>query len=478
MKIKTIIRLIMCISALIICIPGQVFASQTQNEGANDTQITQPASVNSSYGLNAGSGLLGIGQIVENINSAFVYETNSDTLMYAWNPDTQMYPASFVKIMTGLIAVTEGNLDDVVTVTEAAVSSVPSDAVSAELKVDEQLTLRDLLYCMLMGSANDAAAVIAEHIAGSQESFVQMMNKRAAELGCSNTNFTNVHGLHNEAQYITARDAAKILDAAMENQMFREIFIAFKYTVEKTNKSEFRNLETGNSLMDSTSSLYYDTRVLGGRTGVSEDGKRCLAAVSQSNGMQIISVVMGADSQYEEDGYTAILVGGYVETKKLLDAAFSGYKTAQILYKNQALVQSKVPNGDSDVVLGSLVSVSTILPENVAISDLSFQYNTKPLEAPINAGENISHLQVWYGNMCVAETDLYAMNSVGIKGYQTNMDPTEEQSGGPSTAVIVVIAVVAVVVLLVLCVRFTGRIRVLFIRSRSRKYRRSRRRNR
>ncbi len=474
---RTATCLFLCIMAVCICLPGRTYAAQVQNESVPDTQEPPVVSANSSYGLDAGSALLGIGQIVENIDSAFVYETNSDTLMYAWNPDTQIYPASLVKIMTGLIAVTEGDLDDVITVTESAVSSVPSDAVSAELKVDEQLTLRDLLYCMLMGSANDAAAVIAEHIGGSQEAFVQKMNERAANLGCRGTNFTNVHGLHNEAQYITARDAAKILDAALDNEVFWEIFVAFKYSVEKTNKSEFRNLETGNSLVDSTSSLYYDERVLGGRTGVSEDGKRCLAAVSQSNGMRIISVVMGAESVYEEDGYTAITVGGYLETKKLLDAAFNGYKTAQILYENQALIQSRVPNGDSDVVLGSQVSVSTVLPENVGVNDLSLQFNTKPLEAPIAKGENLSHLQIWYGSMCVAETDLYAMNSVRVMGQQAGLDPSEERSGLP-VVVVIVLWIVTIAVVAVLTIRFAGRIRLLLIRNRSRKYRRSRRRNR
>ncbi len=480
MKNRKIICINLCFLSIFCLLFPRVSATQV-DDMATVPQINQSqsvSSVNGCHGLDATGALLGVGQLVENIEAAFVYEANSETVMYAWNPDVQMYPASIVKIMTALIAVEEGDITETITVTDDALSLIPYDAVSVELQANEQLTMEDLLYCLLMGSANDAAAVIAEYISGSQEAFVQKMNDYASELGCIGTNFVNVHGLHDNAQLITARDAARILAAAMKHEQFREIFTALNYTVEKTNKSEVRNLKTGNYLMDSTRNLYYDPRVVGGRTGVSEDGKRCLAAVSENNGMELISVVMGAESVYQEDGYTEVTAGGYVETKKLLDAALSGYKTAQVLYANQAIRQCAVMDGDNDVVLGSNVSVSTVLPDGVTEKDLTLQYTDMIMQAPVEIGQKLSHVQVWYGNMCVAETDLYAMNAVRSVKQDVISGAVQESSDGIHTVAIVIFAVVSVAVAVLLFVRFGRGIRVLIMKSRNRKYRRNRRRNR
>ena len=176
------------------------FAATCTNATATDITET---SVSSCYGIDANSAMLGTGKLVDNIRAGFLYEANSQTLMYAFHADEPMYPASLVKIMTALVALKKGNLNDVVIVSDEAISAVPIDAVSAKLQVGEQMKLEDLLYCMMVASANDAATVIAEHISGNQMSFVSEMNQFAAQLGCTGTTFVNPHGLHDDQQITT-----------------------------------------------------------------------------------------------------------------------------------------------------------------------------------------------------------------------------------------------------------------------------------
>ena len=387
---------------------------------------TQPQRVEDIVGIDAPGAILGTGKLVSNVRSAAVYESNSGTMMYAYNADTQMYPASLVKIMTALIAIEKGVLTDEVIVSDTAISSIPYDAVSMKLSSGEVITLENLLYGLIVGSANDAAVVIAETIAGSQQKFVDLMNQRAQEIGCLGTTFTNVHGLHDDSQHTTARDAARILDAALKNEVFYKIFATVAVDIPATNKSEMRNLSTGNSLMDKTSRLYYDSRAIGGRTGVTQDGRRCLAAASKSNGMFLISVVMGSESVYQDDGYSAISVGGYTETSKLLDLCDAKYKCAQILYPGQIIRQLSVVDGSSDLVVGPKETLTAVLPKDSAATDITFQFNDKTLKAPITKGDLISRVQVWSGGMCIAQTDLFAMNNVNVRNAQ--IDETQGSS--------------------------------------------------
>ena len=473
MKIIAVFFFIICFA-----FSGTVCAAQlNETIGSADQNISVPA-VNSSSGIDAQTAMLGVGELVENVRAAFLYEANSNTLMYAMNADEQVYPASLVKIMTALLAVEKGELDSMVTVTESAVGSVPSDAVSADLVVGESLSLRDLLYCMLLGSANDAASVIAEYISGSQQVFVDEMNERAQLLGCTGTQFANAHGIHNESQYTTARDAARILNEALKNDDFYVLFTAKEYLVPATNMSENRLLRTGNYMMDATSKLYYDARVIGGRTGVTNDGRRCFAAAAEHNGMRLISIVMGTESVYQEDGYSVITIGGFQETTALLNAGFDGYKTAQILFANQTLKQNAVVDGDSDVVLGSRVSVLTVLPDSATMDELNFRYTNETFQAPIEAGQKLTEVEIWYGSTCVAKTDLYAMNSVeSVQLQQIIAEDSDARTGWGTAGMLfagLVICAFAVIILL----RSWNRIKKMLASGRSKRYRRSRRRSR
>jgi len=396
--------LVLAIMILLCCV------SVSAAEG-NDSVRAQDC-----MGLDADTSFLGSSAQIDNVESAFLYETGSEVLMYAYNADAHIYPASMVKIMTALLAVEQGKLTDVVVVKEKVLSTIPESAVSVGLKANELITLQDLLYCLMVSSANDAAVVIADHIGGDIPAFVTMMNQRAVQIGCTDTVFTNPHGLHDDDQYSTARDIAKILTVASENEAFMKIFSAVNYDVSATNKSGERYLSSSNYIMNPDDvQIYYDNRVIGSRTGTDTNGNRCLATIASANGLHYISVVTGSKSVYEKDGYTVRVFGSYNETKSLLDLGFNGNSRGQVFFKGQILKQLSVINGENDVVLGASSDVFAVVPDDAV---LSYHYNNlnPDISAPIEQGELISTVEVWCNGKCIAQTDLYAMNAVNVIG--------------------------------------------------------------
>ena len=152
-------------------------------------------------------------------NAVILFERNTQTLVYAHHPDVSVNPTGLTKLLTSLIVLEEGNLGDVVTVKRSTLNSVSPGSVSAGLKAGEEITLRDLLYCVMVSSANDAAAVMAEHVAGSQSAFVDKMNQKATEMGLKNTQFKNPNGLSAEGHFTTAHELALIMAEAMKNHI-------------------------------------------------------------------------------------------------------------------------------------------------------------------------------------------------------------------------------------------------------------------
>ncbi len=466
MKNRGLVCLVLCLILVL-----QVFPVFAETDSSTDLSVQSGC-----HTIDSQVPVLGTEQLITNAKSVLLYETTTDTLMYSWNADAQLYPASLVKIMTALIAIQQGTLTDVVTVSEEVLKTVDATAVSAELRPEEEISVEHLLYCMLVGSANDAAAVLADYISGSQDAFVAEMNRYAQELGCTGTQFTNVHGLHNENQYTTARDMGKILREALKSEVFRTIFGMTHYTVPATNKSEVRKLESGNYLINrEKQDNYYDSRVTGGRTGMTSQGDSCIAASAEKDGLKFVSIIMGAASQYDDQGRQRKSYGGFPETTHLLDLGFKDFKTGQILYTNQALKQYSVINGASDVVVAPAISVSTVLPVSVGLDGLTFQYKdvSADFTAPIEKGQKLSTLEIWYENTCLAQADLYAMNGVTVKRAATDT-PKEERS---NSALIVLLGIVGVFVLFILYIfvsRFLSKRRMIAKRRKSNNRRRSR----
>lgn len=403
MRKFTVIVLTLCI--LLCAVPAA--AEETQQ----DVSVTSGC-----HTVEGQLPFLGTQKVLENGKAMILYEVGTDTLMYADNADEQLPPASLVKIMTALIAVEKGNLDDAVTVKQEVLDTLDPDAVMAspKLAADEVLTVRDLLHCMMVAAANDAAVILADHIMGDQTAFVGEMNRYARELGCTNTNFVNVHGLHHEEQYTSARDTARILAEAVQNELFCEIFFAQKYVVPATNKNESRILVSQNYLLNKDIVvIHYDERVKGSRTGTTTNGNTNIAAYAEVEDMKLISVVLESASAYDEKTGLVKVFGGYGETQKLLDMGFAGNKAGQLLYENQVLKQIPISGGSSDLTIAAKEARSSVIPADLGIERLEYRYvNEVPLSLPVQEGQRVSTLQIWCNNICLAQTDIFAMSSV------------------------------------------------------------------
>lgn len=415
---------------------------------------------------------------ITNVYSAFLYDYTNDTLIYAEDPDVKYPPASLVKIMTGLIVAEKGNMSDEVTVRQDVLDTLPENSIGINLQAGEVIVMEDLLYCILVESANDAAAVAADHISGSQEKFIQEMNDYAQKLGCINTNFTNVHGLHTESQYSTARDLGKILVAATDNELFMQVFGTVNYTVPATNMSEPRPLSSSNYLMnDDMMTIYLDSRVTGGRSGTMDTGERNLAVTAERNDVKLVSIVIGSLSELASNGTSVITFGSFQETSQLLDMGYRGHQPVQLFYADQAVKQFPVSNGDSYVSTGILESMPVLLPSGVSYNDLSYLYieNNNAIQAPIKKGDQIASVQIWHENVCLAQGDLYAMHDVNIKQVVEPQEIQEEsRSGVPSILIIVVVIIGLLFVLLFGRRMFFKMIRIMRIRRHRKNRRRSR----
>lgn len=224
--------------------------------------------------------------------SAVIMEETTDTVVYAKNMDQQLFPGSTVKVMTTLLALENSQLTDQVTMTATGVSGVTDGGANISAQLDEVFTMEQCLHAIMLASANDIALQVAEHLGGSVDGFVQMMNAKAAELGCTNTVFTNPTGLPDENQHTTAHDMALIMQAAMENATFRTIAGTLSYTITATNVSGGDRVLTNNfSMMNAANATYYQF-CIGGREGYTEASGSTLVCGAEKNGVTLIAVVL------------------------------------------------------------------------------------------------------------------------------------------------------------------------------------------
>jgi len=444
---------------------------------AYESNMGDSSVASGSHSLNAAVPMWGSNKLLETAGAAMLYEIGSQTVMYAWNPDLQIYPAALVKIMTCLLALENGDLADQIVVSSTAMATLPKG--DYQLKIGEKWTLEQLLYCLMVGGYNDAAVVIAEYVAGSQQGFINMMNSRAKEIGCTNTNFTNATGLHDAAQLSTTRDLVKILNEALNNDIFFQFFSETSFTLPKTEFAESRYMETTNYMMTLTvTAEYYDNRVTGGRTGVTETRERCLAVTAESKGLHYIAIVMCAKATVNEEG-DIVRFGSYEEVKELLNLGFDGYEVKQILGQSQILTQYPVLDGQNNVSVGPSESRYSVLPADTITTQLSYRYDNSniALSAPVEAGRPINNVQVWYGNVCIAQSPVVTKNSSAVNIIEDQSVMIEQNNEGILIALRVIAILATVVLIIAFCVYLIRFMRTASRRAQHRRRRANRRRS-
>ena len=425
---KKISSLLLCILMMVqmLCIPVSATESQeptmapalpgqVMNDGiAFDNGLV--TIVNGCRTLDAQVPLGTDARMLESAVSAFAYERNTGTVIYAYNPDLKLQPGTLTKIVASIVAIENGNLDDEVKISSRNYKYLPPQAKNAKLKEGEILTLRDLLYCMFLEWANDAAVTIAEYVCPDQETFVKKMNEWVKRVGCTNTQFSDCHGLGSENQSTTARDMARIVEEAMKNPDFRDLFTAQSYTVPATERSDKRDLKSLNYLIEQTIVPKYNYKgATGGIAHYTEQSGASLVCTAERKGMSYIVVVMGCQRQFNaEKSWVVERYGNYEEAWDLLNYSFDNYKICRLLHEGQSVIQFPVAGGENQVVAQTHTSQDAILPINAKLDNLILKYavENNGLTAPIAKDQKIASLQIWYRTSCIADTELFAMSRV------------------------------------------------------------------
>ena len=291
--------------------------------------------------------------------AAVIMEDSTNTTLYAKNMDQVLYPGATVKVMTTLLALENTQLSDQVTMTATGVSGVTDGGANISAQIDEIFTVEQCLYAIMLASANDVALQLAEHIGGSVDGFVQMMNARAAELGCTNTVFTNPTGLPDENQHTTAHDMALIMKAAADNESFQAIASTASYTIPATNVSGGDRVLTNNFSMLTKKNAAYYQYCTGGREGYTEASGSTLVCSAQKNGLTLIAVVLQGTS-----GTTA------TEAASLLNYGFDNFNMLSLGDNDFNMLSG----GDVYVPVGTTADALTTQDGEVQDGQYSRQY--------------------------------------------------------------------------------------------------------
>ena len=326
--------------------------------------------------------------------SGIVMDMDTGTILYGKNIEDTHYPASITKIMTTMIALERGDLDDVITCGDE-VYDIEANSTHLGIQPGEELTLREALYGLMLESANDLGNAIAVHIAGSVEAFADLMNEKALSLGCEHTHFTNPHGLHNENHYTCAHDMALIARAAFRNKTFRRITGTEEYSIGPTNLTEEERPFANHQRLLRTDSDYYQPWCIGGKTGFTTDAWNTLVTYAKQDGMRLVCVLMrenGADRSY-------------LETTDLIEYAFANFRrvspvtdtdvptfyelmhlnypgSSDTVYQEEAFKQpvyEETAKGKVTLPAGASVSELTRQMTDPASGDFQYLYNGWPV---------------------------------------------------------------------------------------------------
>lgn len=406
--------------------------------GAQEVQISADCS-----GIKATDALISTEKLSVNAESALLFELNSSTMAYCYEADTAIDPAGLTKLMTVLLALEEGKPEDVVTVQQSSLDRLPDNAKRVGLQGGDSLTLRDLLFAVMITGADDAAVAVADHIGENQDTFVKKMNERATALGCTRTHFVSPHGISGEGQRSTARDLGRIVEQALKQEMFAELFGAVNYELP-LDEDIFQQIYTENGFLSSAAGNY-DERVNGAMAAAISASSNSIICTTQTENGRYLCIVIGAGNRYSANAH-------YTQASKVLNYAYKNYALQPVLGHEQPYGMFSVKNGENSVVVGPTATVYALLPTKYDKELIWFQSTTKDknLSAPVAKDTAVGTLKICYDTTIIGQADLYARHDVYEEG--TTIEPVMVDGGRSILWTIlmwVLIVVVAVAVLAV-----------------------------
>ena len=360
-------------------------------------------------------------------DGGIVMEAGTGTVLYGKNMDQPYYPASITKILTALIVIESCDLDEIVTFSHDAVYNVEADSSSAGIDEGDQLTVRDCLYALLLASANESANALAEHVSGTREAFADLMNQRAASLGCTGSHFANPSGLNDENHYTTAHDMAKIAQAAIQNPTFVEICGSRTYRLPNMKRAPAEKFPDGypianhHKMWNRNDAAYYNGAFCG-KTGYTSLAGNTLVTCAKRGDMTLIAVVLNGHLTH------------YTDTKAMLDFGFGNFQSLKI-----SEFETTYTSLDNDMTIAGMTAKDTIsldldedsrivIPKSAGFSDavphLSY---TLDRNAPSNA---IAQVNYTYGDQPVGRSYLLLGGAGGADGSGQAADGSGTDGGG------------------------------------------------
>lgn len=383
--------------------------------------------------------------------NAIVMELSTGTILYEKNSLEQHYPASITKILTTLIALENSDLNEIVTFSDESIDNTIGSGIARDY--GEQMTMEQCLYAIMLESANECAYAVAEHVGGTVEKFVDMMNKKAAELGCENTHFANPHGLHDENHYTCAYDMALISKAAYENETFRIITGTARYTIPPTNKHEEPTpLQNHNEILyPRRETAYVREYCTGGKTGYTDTANSTLVTFAEKDGLTLVCVIMNTQSPNQ-----------WIDTINLFDYCFDNFQVFNIAENETSYTSSETKNAGSLNNNEPFVDIDKkaciVLPKTAKFKDAASEITYE------NESEQVvGTISYTYAGRTVGKADIVT-TGVEIQGYvfdnQEKEEQTEQTLEKTSTLQIkptTVVAIVAGILILVIIGLFVKR---------------------
>lgn len=414
--------------------------------------------------------------------AVLLLDGESEAVLFEENAHARRYPASITKVMTALLvleAIDRGEVrfEQEITATASAVSGLPDDASTAGIMAGEVLTVEQLLYCLMVSSANEVGNIFAEEISGSVTAFVDEMNRRAEALGCEDTHFVNTSGLPDDNHYTTAWDIWLFTREAMKYDSFMTICNTKAYTVPATNLSGPRELHSTNLLISNWRALgYLYSGAQGIKTGTTDAAGHCLVSTAVRADRRLISVVLGCDEMPDPiNGGTVSM--SFTETARLFDWGFENFSVRTVLTENEVVAEVPVllSQQTNCVTVHPAYDATTVLPNDLEIEDLerTIKLDHEVVNAPVMAGDRLGEITLSYGDTDYVTVPLLAMSDVAASRFLIMKTALINFFSNRLVHIGLVLLVILVVLILLFGRRFMQRRRYGSKRSKRRQHHRS-----
>ncbi len=345
-----------------------------------------------------------------NARSYILIDAKTGQVLYEHNSnEKRLYPASTTKIMTAILALELGDLDQIMTASKEAVYDIGKDGMNIGIIPGEQIPMRNLLEAMLISSANETANIIAENICETRQQFIDLMNEKAREIGALDTHFVNTNGAHDDNHYTTAADMAKIAMYAMRNEEFRKIVQKKSYQMPPTNKHDSWPVlySTNKLLRNCKNELFRVTGIKTGYTGPA--GQNLVSSAVNDEGMELIGVVMGVMQ-------TSPTANSYIYSEKLLEYGFKNFAIQKIMDSNQIVKSVYVSGAKGDEELLDLVTsgeLKCVLPKDKSKWNISINKVIEPeISAPVYAGQVLGYIECIRNGTVIGKVNIIASRTI------------------------------------------------------------------